>query len=210
MFRLSHASSFIGLVATLGVCACGSDDASGEFQIDESIQDVVFLDGTTDEALLNLLSRDAVDEDSKQVMLTEPTDDTLSADTVPAFEWTYAESASVDRSSSPPVDGRSNTSPRQLLEKVTRFLSPISVAHAHGTPFNGTAYFLEFSADEDSEPLLRVFVGRPSYPMAEDRWDALATESNLSLSVLSADFDNNLLVTDGGPFLGGRFNFTVD
>lgn len=131
---------------------------------------------------------------------------TLSKDAPVAIEFQPA-TALRTREHVPPrgVVGRS----RSFFGELKRFLAPVGVAHAHGAPFNGTAYFLVF-ADAYHSARLRVFTNQTTYTPSASEWSALATGPQpIELSVTSATFEENSVLTDGGPFNAGTLSFSV-
>ena len=81
-------------------------------------------------------------------------------------------------------------------------------AFAHGAPFNGTAFYLVFSTDQD-EQILRVFTNATSYTPDEAAWEKLsAAEGTIKLEIMSAIFENNLLTSDGGPYDGSSITLS--
>jgi len=183
-----------------GLFACQDDD-HGEGA--ESIADVVYLDETTDEALLTLLDAAPVDDEQHRLIFDLPAEaETLPATPVPTFAFQEPVSGAL-----PARPGKSFLRAARALGK---FLNPISVAHAHGTPFNGRAYFLVFSSDSELD-VLRVFTAATSYTPDAEAWALLSSAADpLTLEVISAEFENNLLALGGGPFAGGAVSFTIE
>ncbi|MEI9949066.1 MAG: hypothetical protein WDO74_08800 [Pseudomonadota bacterium] len=91
-----------------------------------------------------------------------------------------------------------------------QLLAPERIAHAHGTPYNGPAYYLVISG-ADSKQILQVFTSGASFtPEAED-WKHLAQAPQpLSLKITSAIFEENSIPANGGPFVGGKFPFRIE
>jgi len=83
-------------------------------------------------------------------------------------------------------------------------------AAAHGVPFNGTGYFLVVS-DASSRQLLRVFTDETSYTPDASRWGYLASSQQpLTLSITWAQFEENDIPVNSGPFVGGTLPLTIE
>jgi hypothetical protein len=96
------------------------------------------------------------------------------------------------------------------LREILKLLGPPRVAHAHGAPFNGNGYFLQF-LDADDEPLVQVFTSKTNYAPDADHWQTLLeAKQPLTLKVTSAFFENNDIPSDGGPYQGGSFEFSIE
>lgn len=94
-----------------------------------------------------------------------------------------------------------------FTELVSNFILP--VAHAHGTPISGRAYFLVI-ASESNPKLLRVFTTKTEYTPADDLWATLKTEKGeLSATITNAIFDENRISQGGGPFQGVKIHFKI-
>ncbi|MFZ5895607.1 MAG: hypothetical protein ACOY0T_31410 [Myxococcota bacterium] len=190
--------------------ACGTFACSSDHHDDENpaFADVAFVGGTTDEALEQLLDAARKDVPSEYVTFLSPAASaTLSKDTPTNFQFQGASaklpSPSLNRHTMPMFRQRS------ALEELEALLTPIGVAHAHGTPFNGTAYLLVFD-DAAKSTRLRVFTSQTSYTPDASAWAGLAAgEQPITLSVTSATFESNAVLSDGGPFVGGTLSFSV-
>jgi len=201
------------MAAPLLLLACSNDDdaAPGPSAPDgpADVSDVLYVGGTTDEALLRMLDL-KINDDATQYVIVDAPDLTvaLAADTPATFEFHLASEAKHQRTprslpAQPPAWQRAG---RELL----KLLGPPRVAYAHGTPYNGTAYFLAIS-DADAKAQLRVFTNKASYTPAAGAWEALARAAQpLTLEISSAFFDDNDVTADGGPFVGGRFEFRIE
>ena len=201
--------------ALLLLTACSSNASSNDHDHPEGsvdISDAIYVGSVTDEALERLV--DATPKtDARQAITVDSPDLTapLAKDAPVAFEFHLATSTTTRAPSlrlSPARPAR--TIWQRSLHEVEQFLSPVRVAHAHGTPYNGTAYYLVFS-DADSKPLLQVFTTGTSYTPEAADWQRLAEAPQpLSLAITSAFFEANDIPADGGPFVGGIFPFTIE
>jgi hypothetical protein len=89
-------------------------------------------------------------------------------------------------------------------------VGPIRVAHAHGTPFSGFGYFLTLDG-ADGTSVLRVFTDTTSYTPDAPAWAAFADAAQpLTLSVVTAIFEENEIPDGAGPYLGGSVDFSVE
>jgi hypothetical protein len=199
----------LGSFALLLGCSNDANDSRQKPASPPDIGSVVYAGGTTDEALLRLLDITAKD-DARQYVIVDAPDlsEPLPSDPPAAFEFHLASEAThVPTPRAAPVP---RPAWRRALGEVLQLLGPPRVAHAHGVPYNGTAYYLVVR-DADSKPLLQVFTGKASYTPAADAWQKL-TEAKppLTLDITSAFFEANDIPADGGPFVGGEFEFTIE
>lgn len=191
---------------------CGSDEAA-EPEPHAAVADVVFPDLATDEALLRLLAATPRDEAARRLSFDPPLDvdgAVLSVDPPVSFAWALPSAA---RNAPHPVTPGRPAGPglRHVWRELVRFLHPVGTAHAHGVPFNGTGFFLTFSAAGSAKPALRVFTAGREYTPEPAQWATLAASDAVwTLAVTYADFENNELVVGGGPFAGGEVSFSVE
>ncbi|MCC6553973.1 MAG: hypothetical protein IT372_13260 [Polyangiaceae bacterium] len=112
--------------------------------------------------------------------------------------------------SSPLTPAPAAASPLAWLTAPLRELAgPIRSAHAHGDPYNGTATYLRFSTS--SEPrLVEVLTSALTYAPAAAAWDKMtAAGAPITLTLVTAIFEQDRIAPDGGPFAGGTVTFTV-
>lgn len=99
---------------------------------------------------------------------------------------------------------------RRGLHDFLQLLTPVRVAHAHGEPYNGTAYYLVIT-DKDSKTLLQVFTSETAYTPESVDWQHLVDAPQpLTLEITSAFFESNSVPADGGPYAGGKFQFRIE
>ncbi len=152
----------------------------------DSLDDVIYEGGATDEALVELLKLTPENDSAQGTRFLAPVAGAeLAAATPQEFQWEVGQQASLWRS----------------------LLGP-SEAHAHGTPINGRAYFLVFSTP-DKPKLLRVFTTLLSYTPDDAAWQKLVGAGEVTASVVNALFETNRVTQDGGPFQGDEISFTV-
>lgn len=199
-----HKLAVIGALSTLSF-ACSDD--GGDEGPSSTLADVIFVNDINDEALERMLEKTPTDDPSQRLQIDDPSPDAVLDGTQPAtFSWKPAQTAALTPSAEP--GGRSPW--QRFASSLERFLSPVGVAHAHGPTYNGTAYFLVFSTPSNPK-LLRVFTAAKSYTPDATGWQTLAeAASPITLDVTSATFENSLLTSDGGPFLGGSVTFTIE
>src|SRR5262249_27145692 len=121
-------------------CTSEKGTATGGGQKDPGIPelaDVIYLDGTNDESLAQLLARSPLDAPDKGSAIISPQQGArLPASHIPTFAWQKGSWAS---------GGDRDPSPRTRRAWAELF-GPERMAHAHGPSVNGTAYFLAFTA----------------------------------------------------------------
>jgi hypothetical protein len=194
--------AFGALAAVHGLGACGGDDTgadAGPGPGGDDLSDVIYEAGASDEALVALLAAQAVLDDQRGTRFSAPADGAVLASSTPqSFEWYVGSSARV-------------TPPHRVpwWRRAARVLGP-GVAHAHGAPVNGRAYFLGF-ASATQPKLLRVFTTRLDYLPDAAAWAKLAAaEGAITARIVSAIFETNRIVEDGGPFLGRDVEFSLE
>lgn len=194
--------------------ACSSDKkAATEDTGNPALADVVYVGGTTDEALDQLLSVTPLDWAWAGGAFTSPkAGAVLPAGTPATFNW-HVDSSSPTNGAGGAAGATGWLAPApgatERLSRLLQAFGPERSAWAHGAPLNGSAFFLVFSSPS-SPQLLRVFTDKTSYtPDAADWQKLVAAQATITLSVTSAVFENNLLTADGGPFTGQTLTFTI-
>lgn len=203
--RLAALASFALLLG----CSNDAADSPREPASPPDISNVVYAGGTTDEALLRLLDVTPKD-DARQYVIVDAPDlsEPLPSDPPPTFEFHLASEAT--HVPTPPAAPVPRPAWQRALREVLQLLGPPRVAHAHGVPYNGTAYYLVVS-DADAKPVLQLFTGKASYTPPSDAWQKLtAAKPPLTLDITSAFFEANDIPADGGPFVGGSFELTIE
>lgn len=176
-------------VLGLGGAACGHSDESDPPAAD--LADVNFEEGASDEALEALLAKPVAT--GKSVPVTVPAaKQVFPKSPVPLFTWGEAKTATL------PV--RKRVSP-------SRFFVFEREAWAHGTPMNGSGYFLVFKSNSGN--LARVFTGAKSYLPTADVWAKLVAAKDVTLTITAGVFEDNALVAGSGPFVSATVPFTV-
>jgi hypothetical protein len=120
----------------------------------------------------------------------------------PAFDAAFPRLA-------PPSDGGARSSlgaaARGLAELL---LSGVPTARAHGTPMSGPGFLLVFRTDKHPK-LLRVFTSGTEYTPNDAAWKILTTTGELvHVDIENAEFDQNRIAQDGGPYTGSEISFT--
>ncbi|XXX73587.1 hypothetical protein WMF30_38685 [Sorangium sp. So ce134] len=196
--------------------ACGHDH--GDAPSVPELADVIYEGGATDEALDALLGAEPKDEPSQGTVFDAPEDGaTLPGDVAPELTFHVAGTAQRTAPGAAPALGLAGAGPgarepgaagASPWAELGALLGPVRAAQAHGTPINGRAYFLVFTAAE--RELLRVFTTKLSYTPDAAAWDKLrAAGGPITVSVLNAVFENNRIVQGGGPFTGVPVTFSV-
>ncbi len=178
-----------------------------------SADGVVYLGGATDEALDALIAATPKSDPSKAVAFEEPLkDEAIPGDTPFTFTWTEASaSASLDRRWRSPGDfsPRDVAAPPALDRALGVLLSGTPVAHAHGDPISGPAYYVVFSSSTDPE-IVRVFTTNTDYTPEESQWGKLRGATGaITARITWADFESNRVIEGGGPFEGTPVTFTI-
>ena len=177
---------------------------------EQDLADVIYVGSVTDEALTRLLdvptkndARHALRIDSPDLSAPLPKDS-------PAT-WQFQLATETKRSPDPrarPVANRSSKWQRSFHE-LLQLLAPERIAHAHGAPYSGDAYYLVFT-DADSTRRLQVFTTAMSFtPEAVDWQNLVQAPQPLTLAISSAYFDENV-PADGEAFVGGTFSFRIE
>ncbi|NUP06910.1 MAG: hypothetical protein HOW73_12730 [Polyangiaceae bacterium] len=207
----------IGLFAGCGDDTTGTGGSGGG----EDLSDVIYEAEATDEALEALVADTPKDEPEKAAVFDAPAND----EAVPAaetftFRWHAGGQAAIPRDLFVPArrtahpirfgavehDGFTTTA-RTLLEGM---LSNVPSAHAHGTPVNGPGYFLVFST-ADNAKLVRVFTLATEYTPDDTAWGELTgAGAPITATILSAEFEENRVLQDGGPWESAPLTFTIE
>jgi len=172
----------------------------------------VYVGAVTDEALNRMLDLSASDVASHHVVLDTPAEGAVLPKDTPASFSFHPVSASGRLLDRPRHERFAGARPRARgpLLQLWGSLQLEGVAFAHGTPFNGTAYLLDF-IDASSQIELRVFTDQTSYTPDAASWARLAAAPKpLSLVVTSAIFEENEIAVDDGPFVGGTVHFDIE
>lgn len=172
-----------------------------------ALADVVYKGETTDEALQQLIDAPVKDNAAKAPVFDSPAEAAeLPAATAAKFSWHAGSSAALPSAPSLRFAGRTNPS---FSSPLAELFGPERAAHAHGAPFNGTAYWLVFSTAKDAK-LLRVFTADTTYTPDAATWDKLTKAGEtITVTIKSGIFDTNDLAADGGPWAGTPVKFTV-
>jgi hypothetical protein len=216
--------------------ACG--DTEEEQGTPAGYEDVAYVGSVTDEALAAFASaleqKAPSDVASQKATLDSPAAGmAIPKSPVPTFTWHIGSTSSravpwQDRAGRfvtgqpetasstptptprwPSLDPAPRTAERSFASPLRELFAPIRSAHAHGTPFTGTATFLVFSVDTDPK-LVRVLTSETSYTPEQAAWDKLAAAGkSITLTLVTALFEQNRVLQDGGPFAGSASQFTV-
>lgn len=196
------------VLALASLTSCSSETPAGE---GPQIPPVLYVGAATDEALERMLAVAAKDVSTERLVIDTPAPDAVVAEGAPiVFSFHRAASARRAPSENRGTDTKMTLRTRSPPRSVLAWLSPVAVAHAHGTPFNGIAYYLVVS-DASLRPQLRVFTDRTIHTLNGPGSTALrAAEQPLVLTLTSATFEENEVVSGGGPFLAGSLNFRAE
>ncbi|HET7544941.1 MAG TPA: hypothetical protein VFK05_33980 [Polyangiaceae bacterium] len=199
-------------LSLLVACSSNSNQPTGSNGPDETqTSDVLYVDGITDEALDRLLdgtpkndSRRVISVDSPDLTAPVPKDSPATFSFHPASEATHAPGPRLAPAKTALAKWQ------RAAHEFMQLLAPERIAYAHGTPYNGTAYYLVFS-DKDGKHVLQVFTPHTSFTPENTDWGHLRDAPQpLTLAITSADFDADSIPADGGPFVGGKFSFRIE
>jgi hypothetical protein len=177
---------------------------------------VIYQGGATDEALDALTAAQTKNDPAKALAFEEPTQDqVVDSDTPFTFIWAEAgASASISPRELAPVRVRTE----DLFLPKAREVDPMErafgvllentpVAHAHGDPISGAAYYLVFSSASDKN-IVEVFTTNTDYAPGPDEWAKLkGVEGSVSVRLTWAQFESNR-VTEG-PWEGQPVSFSI-
>lgn len=220
--------AFLVPAATALLYACDDTHEHNEPQSD--IGDVILEGSVTDEtyvAFESALEQGPPESDPSQAaMLDQPADGAaLPRSPAPTFTWHFGAAAS--RSDGPPAGHRTARAPAapawiglspapatvtsldRLTAPLRDLLGPLRSAHAHGDPYSGTATYLRFSIDA-APTLIEGFTSKTSYTPSAASWEKLTgAGAPITLTLVSAVFEQNRVSQDGGPFAGSAVTFTI-
>jgi len=169
----------------------------------ESAPTVLYDGAPTDEALESMLDLPSQSGPALTILSPVPREE-LDADT--PLTVSFAE-GNV-RLSPPPARERSDQWLARSVQTLDAWFG-VKAAYAHGTPYNGVAYLLEF-VDVDQRKRLQVFTDQTSFTIPEAEWSELASSpSPVTLTVYSATFEENDVVSGGGPFERAHVAFSI-
>jgi hypothetical protein len=220
-------SATAGALALAGlhlVSACVHDDETTS----PDFPGVIFGAQTSDEALRALLSAQPVEDPTQAAYLTSPKTGLAQPTTLPlTFEWRVGPPSSRGPASmhdhrlarhtsrqSPSGETALSLLPRtepteSLASSLLRQLAPIGLAHAHGSPVDGRAYFLVVT-DANGEPVHQVFTTGFDNVVGEATREELALAPQpLRASVLNAVFERDAIIPGGGPWRGPAIELTL-
>jgi hypothetical protein len=197
-------------LACAAIYACDDHDHA---EVPTSYDDVIYAGATTDEALLALVSaldqKAPADIPSQAPTLDTPAAGALPKTPIPTFSWHVGAMAARTPARLPVLLPAPKPAERAFLSPLAELVGPVRSAHAHGTPFTGTATWLVFSTDANAK-LARVLTSETSYTPAQAVWDRMVqANAPITLTLVGAVFADNRIVMDGGPFQGSKTTFTI-
>jgi hypothetical protein len=195
----------------LALASCSSDNTSAPPPVEHDLSDVIYVGEVTDEALTYLLAATPKNDPQKVVIMDSPElSMPLPKDSPATFQFRLA-SPLTRAPGRQLIPARTPASSwRRPLHELLQFLAPERIAHAHGEPYSGPAYYLVIT-DADSKQRLQVFTPETSFtPEAVDWQNLVQAPQPLKLEITSAFFGENRVTLDGGPFVGGIFPFRIE
>ena len=201
-------------VMLLLLASCSSNASAPSDHHDHDTVDtseVVYVGAVTDEALEQLLAVTPKDDPRYAVVIDSP-DLTRAVPKESAANFEFHSTTPLALAPNPPptpaVHPRSPF--QRSFHEFLRFISPERVAHAHGEPYNGPAYYLVFS-DADAKVRLQVFTNKTSFtPEAIDWENLVQAPQPLTLQIISAVFEENDIPADSGPYAGVSTSFRIE
>lgn len=211
-------ASVFGLSLGFG---CGDDSTDGAGGGNSAIADVVYQGGATDEALEALLAVTPTASATQGANFTSPTNQSsVTANPPPTFTWAVGGGTGMREQNAPDrfLDDLRGRQPEKIDRRLSQaagsllgdFLSHERSAHAHGTPTSGAAYLLVFSTTTNDK-VLRIFTTQTSYTPATAEIDKLkgVANENIRVQITNAQFDENRIAQDGGPFQGTQITINL-
>jgi hypothetical protein len=202
---MSRATRVVLLCALTSIAVQGGACAtSGP---DPQLADVVYVGGADEPALEQLVAAPPDADAAKGVVIDDPPNDSiLNAATVVTFRWHAPAGTARGAPLLLPSPGDAGGAPRWLRD----LLGPERVAHADTSTMSGAGYFLTFGTDLKSE-VLRVFTTGTSYTPDAKAWATLSASMIWTrLSIVSAVFQDDQIVSGEGPFEGTPVFFCLD
>ncbi len=201
----------LSLAVTGGIYvgACGGDDTTA--QENNGLSDVIYQGNTNDEALEQLLAAPSKNDESQAAVVDMPLAGIEVPSSPPAvFTWHSGATAFRTPARQKLLDVPALASPRvPALVELASLFGPVREAEAHGPPVNGKVYFMTL-ATVSNPTMVRVFTDQTSYTPTQDVWDKLSAKHEvITITILTAYFDNDVLAADGGPFTGVASTFTI-
>jgi len=204
--------------AAAALVACGSDETTGGDGPTPTpgYEDVELYGEVTDEALAAFtaaLGAGITEDATRAAVLDVPTEgQVIPSDPVPQFAWHFGGTSELAPEPFDAVPLRIAPSRGEAPSRVLgAFFGALGVrsAHAHGAPFNGRATFLTF-ATADNPKLVRIFTSQTVFQPSVQTWAKFtAATGPITVTLLSADLEQNRVILDGGPIQGGSATFTV-
>jgi len=200
-------------VSAVAICAACSaeapdDGASQDPIVEQDLAQVVYQGEVTDEALLRLLDSVAQPESQPHVsMCSVESGTSLPAATPIEFSFSMSTCALAPDLSGERL-GQAMPQAEPILSRLLGVFAPIGVAHAHGAPFNGTAYYLRV-VDADGAVSMQAFTDATTYKPNQAQWTRMVESPGpLRLEIVWAEFDNNE-VAGNGPFEATPVSFQL-
>lgn len=189
---------------------CEETESSAKPAESDAEVEVDYVGGTTDEALAHLTDVTPEVSDEHRLVLDAPTADELSKDTPSTFVFhVEGEQGRLEHATPRAVQPLLPPWLRRMGNDLAALVGPIRSAHAHGTPFNGNGFHLQFR-DAKGKLVSSAFTAGGTYTPKAATWKALSgAKQPLALHIDWAEFEENEVVQDGGPFVGLEFEFSI-
>jgi len=201
----SYCATLSCLLAVLSLPACGDSRDAPDAPAPPATQ---YIGAVTDEALARLLALPLEDATAGPWAISSPSADAALSGSEPIV-LSVQRAATAEHVSKRPARPRLAQS-RCFGARVSRFLQPIAVAHAHGLPFNGRAFYFVVN-DAVAGTRVRIFADRTSVTLDSAKAAELRGAAQpLTLSVITAVFEQNEVASGAGPFALGSTRFFVE
>lgn len=197
--------SSVSAIAICVACSAGAPDerSSERPNLEDELAEVVYQGTVTDEALLRLLDRVPQPESQPQVSVCSP-EAGAGVTAASPIEFSFA----MHSCALVPEPSPKRRSAEPVLSVLLGALTPIGVAHAHGAPFNGTAYYLRV-LDAEGVVRMQAFTDGTAYTPNQAQWARMIESTGtLRLEIVWAEFDNNE-VAGNGPFEAPPVSFRL-
>ncbi len=198
---------WLGLAVVLAGCGGSPPPARSNIAVQSfdaggpDLTDVVYADQASDDALRRLLSTPAQSVLGWGLVIDSPSSQGA-LPVAPPAAFAFRHMTAEHRQLEPRRFQR-------VIVELGALLGPERLAHAHGTPFNGTGTLLVVT-DATGARRLRVFTGDSTFTPDAAQWATLsAGQQPLTLTLTWADFDDNRIPDGYGPFVGGSVQFQI-
>ncbi len=178
--------------------------------------DIQLFESTTPAALLALLAATPINDPTRAASLTWTGDgEELPASPIFCFEWglpalgSLSPSLPAEHPHSGAFLGSASPRPSEGWRALLGAFGPPRQAHADTPTLSGMAYLMVLSTPTDDK-LLRIFTTDKQYDPSTEQWDkVVAAQTKITIQILTATFDHDKIIPDGGPFASTPIQVTI-